>query len=136
MSDDQEEKPIGIGDVKAALEDVFKGCDVETPYAMDCSFHAEVKFDEYEIRIILSGRRSGPDRRYHFRFLQKIVPSGKRRATKLIINEVRTTDEAELLVAIRDAKEYLLGIVHAINRALKRKPVPQVRGVADLLRGD
>jgi len=127
---------IKIGDVKAALEDVFKGCTVTTPSTMGSrSFVAELSFDEYEIRVILSGKR-GPERDIHFRFLQKVVPSGQVRPTKLIINEVRTTDPKELVRAIRGAREYLLGIVQAINRALKRKPGITTTCVEDLLRGD
>ncbi len=136
MTDDDDSKPLGILDVKALLEDVFKGCDVQCPNSMGGSFHAEVNFNEYEIRVILVGRRNSGDRDLHFRFLQRIVPAGQKRVTKVLISELRTKDEAELIKAIRGAKEYLLGVVEAINRALKRKPVPQVRDINDLLRGD
>lgn len=129
-----EDKGIGILDVKAALEDVFKGCDVVTPRTMVGSFHAEVKFDEYEVRVILSKR--GNERDIHFRFLQKVVTKTGRKPTKVLINEVRTTDPKKLGLAIRDAKEYLLGISQAITRALRPKPVPQVRDISDLIRGD
>jgi len=136
MSDDNDET-LGIGDVKALLEDVFKGCDVEaSPDALIGSFHAEVKFNEYEVRVILSGRRGTEKRSMHFRFLQKILPAGKKRPVKVLISELHTKDDKELLRAIRGSKEYLLGVVQAINSALKRKPVPQVRDIDGLLRGD
>ena len=131
----EEEKGVGILDVKAALEDAFKGCDVRTPNAMMGSFHAEVKFDEYEIQVILSGKR-GTERSIYFRFQQRVKSSGRKRSTKVLINEVKTTNPKDLAIAIRDAKEHLLGIVQAIQRALKPRPVSKVRDIDDLLRGD
>jgi hypothetical protein len=138
MSDKDDRKGmaegLGILDVKAALEDVFKGCDVKTPGVGNNSHHAEVKFNEYEIRVILSGTRS-PTRDIHFRFMQRIKPAGRSKLIKVLITEMSTQDPKELMKAIRGSREYLLGIVQAINRALKRKPVPQVLGIDDLLTG-
>lgn len=131
----EEDKGVGILDVKAALENAFQGCDVRTPNAMRGSFHAVVKFDEYEIQVILSGKR-GLERNIYFRFQQRLAPAGRKRSTKVLINEVKTTDPRDLAIAIRDAKEHLLGIVQAIQRALRPKSVPRVRGIEDLLRGD
>jgi len=125
---------IGILDVKAALEDAFKGCDVVCPSSQG-GHHAEVKFDEYEIRVILSGRRA-PNRPIHFRFMQRIVTKVGRRPTKVLLNEVRTTDPKVLAIAIRDAKEYLLGIVQAIQKALKPRPTMRTTAVDDLFFGD
>jgi len=138
MSDKDDRKGmaegLGILDVKAALEDVYKGCDVLCPRTLGGSHHAEGTFNEYEIRVILSGTRS-KTRDIHFRFMQRIKPAGRKKATKLLITEMRTQDPKELMKAIRGSREYLLGIVQAINRALKRKPVPQVLGIDDLLTG-
>jgi len=122
----------GTQDVKAALEDVFKGCSAKHTTALG-SYHVELSFHEYEIRIILDGR---VDRTwdYNFRFMQRVKGPG-RKPVKFIINEVHTRDPVELLRAIRGAKEYLLGIVHCINCALKRKPVPQISDIEDLLLG-
>jgi len=133
MSDDPKE-PMSILDVKAVLEDVFKGCTVTSPNAMMGSYHAEVRFDEYEVRVIMTGSRLSPKREMHFRFLQRIVPFGQKREQKVLISEVHTKDEEELVRAIRGCKEYLLGVIQSIDRALRHKPVSQVRGVEDLLR--
>jgi hypothetical protein len=123
-----------IRDIAAEMEDVFKGCSIDTPYTMGSSTVAEVKFDEYEIRVIRTGGGVA-SQAFNFRFLQKIMPPGKRSPIKFLHKDLRTTDPKELIRAIRGAKEYLLGVVQSINRALKRKPVSQVRGVEDLLGG-
>ncbi len=135
MSKDQDD-PLNILDIKAALEMVYLGCTVECPYSMGGSSHAELKFNEYEIRVILSGSHRGPDRQIHFRFLQRIRPAGKKRPIKVLIHELHTKDDRELIRAIKGSKEYLLGVMQAINQALKRRPVPQVRTIDDLLKGD
>ena len=132
---DTDKMGISIAEVRSALESVFKGCLVETPHALGGCHHAELKFNEYEVRVILGGERRGnPDRPIHFRFMQKVAASG-RKPIKVMINEVQTTDPKVLATAIRDAKEYLLGIVQSINQALKRKPVKQILDVDDLLMG-
>lgn len=133
MSDNEE---LGILDVKAQLENVFKGCEVVTPYAGTSGYHATVIFYEYEVRVILAGSRAS-DRPIHFRFMQRAKGKGKgNKVTKFIINEMTTTDPKELTQAINDAKEYLLGIVHAIKSAFTEKPVARTTGIADLLKED
>jgi len=121
-----------IRDIAAEMEDVFKGCHVDTPYTMGTSTVAEVKFDEYEIRIIRTG--GGVDsQKFNFRFLQKVVPPGQRSPIKILHRDLRTTDPKVLVQAIRSVKEHLLGTVQSINQALKRKPVALTRGIEDLL---
>jgi len=126
-------KGLGILEVKAYLQSIFKGCDVEVPRTMLGSQHATVSFYEYEIRIILSGRRE-PGRPIHFRFMQRAKGKGGR-VTKFVLDEVRTTDPAVLKEAILDAKGHLLGIVHAIKSALSDKPVPRINDINDLFKG-
>lgn len=125
---------LGILEVKSHLEQVFKGCNVVVPATMGGSHHASVSFYEYEIRIILSGRRV-PGRPIHFRFMQR-AKDQKGRTTKFIINELKTTNPQELTKAINEAKEYLLGIVYAIKSAFADKPVERTASISDLLRGD
>ena len=126
-----DEKGIGILDVKSVLVDVFKGCDVKTTHGTS-SYHAEVLFDEYSVRIILSGPRS-PDRPIYFRFMQESKGRGRSRV-KRVINEVRTTNPDDLLTAIKDCKAHLLGVAHAIQAAFKPRPVATIRTIDDLMR--
>ena len=129
---DNSDRMFGAYDVKAVLEETFKGCRVKVTPSMGGSLHAEMAFDEYEIRVIMSGRVGEP-KKIHYRFLQKVKRPGTVKSTKVFLNEIHTQDPQELMKAIRDAKEYLLGIVHAINKALRRPTVPQVREIDDLL---
>lgn len=129
MSDDKP-KGLGILGVKAALELVFKGCTVDVPKTMAGSHHATVSFYEYEIRVILSGKRA-PGRPIHFRFMQRAKGKGDK-VTKFVLNEVRTTDPAVLQAAILDAKAHLLGIVYAIRSAFSEKTVPRINSIEDL----
>lgn len=121
---------INIYDVEAALEKTFKGCTARVPDSLG-GHHILLKFIEYEIRVILSGSPAKPT--IHFRFTQRVVPKKGQKPIRVLINEVRTTKPDDLLTAIRDAKEYLLGISQAIQQVLKPKPVPMTRGVGDLL---
>jgi len=130
MSDDEEDKGPNILDVAAYLEDIFKGCEVIKSHGTS-SYHASVSFDEYRLRVILSGRRA-KDRDIHFRFWQESKGTG-RHATKRVLSEVKTTDPKELMDAIKDAKAHLLGLVHAIQTAFKPKPVKSVRTIDDLM---
>ena len=132
---DSEDKGLCIQEVRAILEGVYKGCLVDVLGGVGGnSFHAQVNFNEYEIRVILSGPRT-KTRSINFRFMQRVKGPG-RKPIKIVINEVRTQDPAELLVAIRHSKEYLLGIIHSINRAFKRKQAPQVHDIEDLMLGE
>ena len=132
MGDDKKELVgLGILDVQEALENTFKGCDVKTSGGIG-SFHASVEFDEYRIRVILSGRRS-EERNIHFRFMQESKGRG-RHATKRMINEVKTTKPEDLVRAVADAKSHLLGVAHAIQAAFKPKPVDRVKTIDDLMR--
>jgi hypothetical protein len=126
-------KGVGILDVKLALEKTFQGCRVHLPPTLAGSFHAEVTFSEYEVRVILTGPREG-DRTFNYRFMQRIEHEG-RKPTKRMILEVDTKDPAELIQAIEDTKAHLLGVVFAINRALKPITPPRMGGVDDLLKG-
>lgn len=132
MPDDFENKGVGIQDVKLALEKTFQGCRVHLPPTLAGSFHAEVSFFEYEVRVILTGPRTG-DRTFNYRFMQRIEHEDKK-PTKRMILEVDTKDPAELIQAIEETKAHLMGIVFAINKALRPPNVPQVRGVDDLLK--
>jgi hypothetical protein len=134
MADATEPEGIGIRDVKVALERTFPGVDVTCPNSMGGSFHANISFFEYSIRVILTGRRNA-DRGINFRFMQESKGPGNR-TTKRIINEFQTTDPKVLQRGIAEAKEHLLGVTQAIRAALRPKPVQTTRSVADLLRQD
>ena len=126
-----ETETLGIRDVKVVLERTFPGTVVNIPPSMSGSYHAEISFLEYEIRIILVGNRAR-DRKMHFRFMQKflLTPDDKR-LTKRMIREFETQDPDVLLQAIEDAKAYLLGLVFSIQRALKPVPVPKTSNILD-----
>lgn len=129
---DEDDKGLDVPDVKLALEQVFQGCTAETPSTMDGSRHVTVAFHEYEIRVILTGP-CAPDRLIHFRFTQRIRPKAGRSPIRVTHQEFQTKNPKELLSAIREAKEYLLGQVMTLQRALKPPPGPKpVLSVDDL----
>lgn len=129
---DEDDKGIDLLDVKAALERVFQGCSVSMPSAMGGSHHAEVSFSDYEVRVILTGPRA-PDRPIHFRFMQRITPKAGQRPIKVIHNEIQTRNPKDLLIAIRDAREYLQGQAQMISKALNPPPAPSpIRTVDDI----
>jgi|SRR3989344_5280148 len=130
--DDEDQGP-GILDVKVALETVFKGCKVHLLPSLGGSFHAELSFYEYEIRVILSGLRA-KDRKIHYRFIQRVGQPEGRKPTKRMILEIETTDPDQLVKAIEDTKAHLLGIVYAITKALRPPNVPRVSGIDDLFK--
>ena len=127
------DKGIGILDVKAALEKAFQGVKVATPPTMGGSFHAELSFYEYEIRVILTGPRDEA-RKINFRFQQKVTQPGERKPTKRLITDLNTTDPEELWQAIDDTKAYLLGIVFAITKALRPPNADRTNSVEDLFK--
>lgn len=125
---------INIRDVEAKMAEAFEGCVVKTPPSMGDSFHAEVAFDEFELRVILTGRRGTPERQMYLKFIQK-MPHGRKRVTR-IIKEVRTQDQDELFAAIRECRAHILGIVHALTSAIRKKRAPTHRGVGSLFGED
>lgn len=116
--------PIGINiiDVRTALEDVFKGCNVETPESMGSSAHAEVHFSDYEVRVILGW--AGKVQKIHYRFMQKIDQPNKP-MVKRRIQDLEVDGEEGLVAAIKETKAHLLGVVFAIQRALKPMTSPR-----------
>jgi hypothetical protein len=141
MNDDtddiMEEEPdrgLSIMDVKAHLENVFKGCQVVIPTSLGGSFHAEVSFFEYEIRVILSGKRA-VDRKIHYRFQQRVEHPSTRKPTKRMITEIEMNSEAEFIQAVEDTKAHLMGIVFAITKAMRPPNVPRIVGIEDLFKG-
>ena len=136
MSDIEEEEPdrgLGIMDVKLILEKVFKGCKVLTPNSMGGSFHAEVSFFEYEIRVILSGKRA-VDRKIHYRFMQRVEQPGRKHPVKRMIQEIEVNSEADFIEAVESTKGYLMGILFAISKAMKPPHVPRTDNLDDLFR--
>lgn len=132
-TDDDDDDDIGIQDIKVALEKVFKGCKVSIPPSLAGSYHAELSFYEYEVRVILTGERA-KGRKMHYRFQQKVQQPGERKPTKRVIIERETTEPAELLQAIDDTKAHLLGIVYAVTRALKEPTANRMHGIDDLFK--
>lgn len=132
--EEEPDRGLGILDVKAHLENVFKGCKVFTPPSMGGSFHAEVSFFEYEIRVILSGKRA-VDRKIHYRFMQRVEHPSTRKPTKRMILEVEVTSEAGFVQAVDDTKAHLMGIVFAITKAMRPPNVPRINGIEDLFKG-
>lgn len=130
---DLEDTTIGIQDIKFALEKVFRGCKVNLPPTMGDSYHAELSFYEYEVRVILTGARAA-DRKMNYRFMQKVVQPGERKATKRMIIEVTSTDPGEILKAIEDTKAHLMGIVYAVTKALKPASMTRLNGIDDLFK--
>ena len=129
-----EDRGIGITEVKSLLESVFKGCHVYTPSSMGASFHAEVSFFEYEIRVILSGKRT-KDRSIHYRFMQRVEQPDGKRPTKRMIQDVTVTSREDFEQEVADTKAHLLGTVFAIQKALRPPNVPTISGVDDLFKG-
>lgn len=131
--EEDEDDTLGIQDIKVALEKVFQGCKVSIPPSLAGSFHAELSFYEYEVRVILTGERA-KGRKMHYRFMQKVQQPGERKPTKRMIIEVETTEPAELLQAIDDTKAHLLGIVYAVTKALKPPSINRLHGIDDLFK--
>lgn len=131
--DEEEDASIGIQDIKFALEKVFQGCKVTLPPSMGDSYHAELSFYEYEVRVILTGERTA-NRKMNYRFMQKVVHPGDRKPTKRVILEVDTTEADELLQAIQDTKSHLMGIVYAVTKALKPASMTRLNGIDDLFK--
>ena len=131
--EDDDDDTIGIQDIKVALEKVFQGCKVSIPPSMGGSYHAELSFYEYEVRVILTGERA-KGRKMHYRFMQKVQQPGDRKPTKRMIIETETTEPAELLQAIDDTKAHLLGIVYAVTKALKPPSITRLNGIDDLFK--
>lgn len=123
-------KGVNILDVKVALEEVFKGCKVEMSHVVG-SQHAKVSFDEYEVRVILSGSRA-VDRSKHLRFMRRIKQKPPRKPIKQTIMDIATKDEAEFVQALKDVRAYLLGIVQAIQHALKPPHQRDIDGIEAL----
>lgn len=119
---------FGILDAQAAMEKIFPGCTVEKPITTGHSFIAEIRFYEYEIRVILFGGKS-PNRDIHYRFLQR--PGGERH--KIILKEVYTDDPEELLQALRETRSHVMGVLHALHSALMPKGVPKIESVDAML---
>ncbi len=128
---DDDDDDIGIQDVKVALETVFLGCKPLIKPSMGGSYHAEVTFHEYEIRVILTGERA-KGRKMHYRFLQKIPMGDGMKPVKRTIQEFETTDPKELLRGIQESKSHLMSIVYAVTRALKTPSTTRIRSIDDL----
>ena len=125
---------IGIRDVETALQDIFKGCTIRMPSSLGGSFHAEVSFYEYEVRVILSGDRA-IDRKIHYRFLQWVSQPGNRKPTRRSIIEFETTDPEELWAGLDKTKMHLQSIVYAISKAMRPPTVAKMNSIDDLFRG-
>lgn len=135
--DDKEEEDRGIGilDVKAHLEKVFPGVKVNCPPTIGNSFQAEFEFFEYEVRVILSGRRV-KDRTIHYRFMQRVEQPGTRKPTKRLIQDETVTSAEEFVAEVTKTKAYLMGVIFAIHKAFKPPHTPRINSIDDLFKGD
>lgn len=133
-AEEPEDRGLGIMDVQAHLESVFKGCKVRTPNTVRGVFHAELAFYEYEIRVILQGMRT-KDRKFHYRCMQRVEQSGDRRATKRVLQDVEGSSREEFFAAVANTKAHLMGIVYAIHKAMAAPQVARITSIDDLFKG-
>lgn len=127
----EEPEAIGIQNIRDILEKTFPGCTVVIPRTLGQTYHAEVSFFEYEIRVILYGERK-ETRQIHYRFQQIVTQPGERKPTKRVIYEIMSDSSAEVRRLIEETKAYLLGVVFAINKAFRPPNTKQVRTMDDL----
>lgn len=125
-----EDEEITFPDAKAEMVRAFPGTDVMLQHGIGV-VTVSTTFDEYDLRVMISGKKGSGTRVTQVRFLQRIPPS-----TKRVIYEMRVTTMAEYSDAISWCRGYLQGLCHAIQTALKPKVVHQINGVADIFGGD
>ena len=132
MADTREPAPeqIRLQDIKIELEKAFPGADVLCQHGIQ-SHEAEVKFDEFELRVILSGPLGEINKKMSIRFLQRIERNKQR-----IFFDRRPTDWYELVDAIGEARAHIRGLVHALTTVLNPKRSRDFGTIADILAGD
>ena len=110
-----DDKGPNIQDVKLCMEKAFPGVAFKVTHGLN-SYQALGQFDEFELRVILSGvRKAG--RPFHIRLIQKAG-----RVKRLLVDK-QTKDPAEAEAAIREARQHILGMMLALQQALNPKVV-------------
>lgn len=126
----EEYEEITAPDARVEMQHAFPGADVLLQHGIGV-ITVSVAFDEYELRVMISGKK-GAGRTTQVRFLQRIPAP----ATKRVIHESKVTTMAEFSEAISWCRGYLQGLCHSIQTALKPKVVHQINGISDLFGGD
>lgn len=120
-----DDKGPNIQDVRLCLEQAFPGVDFKISHGIS-TFQAVGTFDEYEMRVILSGTRK-EGRPFHIRLMQRAG-----RVRRMIV-DVTTTDPAEAEAAIKSARSHIMGMVVALRGALNPKVVREKDGLESLM---
>lgn len=145
MADPQREpapEQIRMQDIRAELEKAFPGATVDLNHGIQ-SHSAEIRFDEFELRVLLSGPAGEKHKALNVRFLQRIE-KGKMRVffDRHIGREPppagvdkSTADWYALQDAIGDARAHVRGLVHALTTVLTPKRPKEYGSIHDLLTG-
>ena len=120
---------IRIPDVRIEIQAAFPGVTVKIQHGIKSGL-AEVKFDEYELRVMLSGPVA-EKRKANIRFVQRIE-----RGRMRVFLDRKTDDWYEIVDAIREARAIVRGIIHSLNKALSPPVVRGIEDISDLFRDD
>ena len=120
-----DDKGPNIQDVKLCMETAFPGVAFKINHGIS-SYQAVGNFDEFELRVILSGKRKA-GRPFHIRLLQK---AGRIKRT---IVDTSTADPAEAERAIKEARQHIFGMMLALQQALNPPPAKKPRDDIDSL---
>lgn len=134
---DQPQQDFNFTDMRIVMEGVFQGCTVEMGHGSGVAT-AEVRFGEYEVRVMLTGHKKS-EWVWHVRLQQQVALPDRKRPTKPIkrvLQETQTKDPQEAVKALRGVKAYLLGLVHAIQAAVRPKASVEASSVGSLFQGD
>jgi len=136
MGEDTDDQVLRLPEIKALLGDTFKGVSIRSPNSMGASFHADLDFYEYSVRVILTNPRTPSEARsYHYKFYQDVSPREGQKPVRREILNIHTEDPDEIRQAIMDTKAHLMGVVFAILKALRSVSVPKVTSIDDLFSG-
>lgn len=119
------------------MEGIFQGCSVEMGHGSGVAT-AEVRFGEFEVRVMLTGHGK-PNWIWHVRFQQQVALPDRKRPTKpikRILQETQSKDPQEAVKALKGVRAYLLGLVQAIQAALRPKAVQTATEISDIFKGN
>jgi len=120
---------IRIPEIRVELEKFFPGADLRLQHGHGCG-QAEIKFDEYELRVMVSGPAEAK-RNTTIRFIQRIE-RGKMR----VLLSKQTDDWYEIVGAIEEARAIVRGIIYSLKSVLTPKRTKVINGIEDLLSPD
>ena len=126
-------EPLDMPTLRVAFETAFPGCVADLSKGVGVSsHHVDVKFHEFEVRVIMSRIAADGQRDMECR-VRQLIPTGQR-IVKVVRSHVKSRDPGEILQAVKDARGLLLGHIFALNQALYAKPPQEVSTIEDLFK--